>query len=700
MPTDVPTRRSIPLLTVCLLAAFTVAASAHAQEYEFVRAWGSQGTGNGQFDFPCAIAVDALDRIYVTERDSCRVQKFGSDGTYVAKWGASGGDPGEFRAPQGIAVSGTGRVYVADTNNSRIQKFSSSGGFIAEWGWYGSDDGDFHAPRGVAVDAAGRIHVTDSLQHRVQKFSSGGAFIGKWGTQGSGAGELTGPRGVATSPTGHLYVVDGGNYRVQKVTSGGAFRSKWGSQGLGDDQFKWPEDVAVDASGNVYVADQNNISKFTSGGFFLTSFGGTGSTDGYFQNPRGVALDSAGNVYVADTGNHRIQKFKPVISTPDMMTRRSSLENWSFGDIHGPASIQTLKTDVTAGDETYFLLRVQNDSAANQAFRVYGTGFGGRWAIRFFDKSKPPDGTDVTDQVIGGGGWQVGPIEPKKSRFFYARIDVPDPAYGGTSGKSVVRAVSDSNGAADAVKIVARVTGSNQPDARIRLPGETRWTGNDGWGLVDQTVPSETKAIYEISMQNDGNMDDRYRINGRGSNLHFKIRYFDALTGGNDVTVDVRSEGWETPTIKPGKVQELRLEVTPKSIADEGETQVVKVKATSVDGSGQSDYVRATTKVASTSAASCMVTGLSAAPTSAGAQLTFSLSSAASVSARILNIAGRPVKTICTGRECEAGTNTLTWNASSDQGTAVPNGTYLVQVTAVAEGGGAARALGQVSIRR
>ena len=94
------------------------------------------------------------------------------------------------------------------------------------------------------------------------------------------------------------------------------------------------------------------------------------------------------------------------------------------------------------------------------------------------------------------------------------------------------------------------------------------------------------------------------------------------------------------------------------------------------------------------------LTGLSAVPTAAGAQVTFGLSVDASVSARVLNLAGRPVRTLFVGRECEAGANTLVWNAASDAGVAVPNGTYLIEVTARAEGGGEARALGRVTVRR
>ena len=93
-----------------------------------------------------------------------------------------------------------------------------------------------------------------------------------------------------------------------------------------------------------------------------------------------------------------------------------------------------------------------------------------------------------------------------------------------------------------------------------------------------------------------------------------------------------------------------------------------------------------------------VISSLSAMPTAKGAQVTFSLSAPASVQARVLNLAGRPVKTLCTARSCEAGANTLVWNATSDAGVTVPRGTYLIEVTARTEGGGEARALVRVVV--
>jgi hypothetical protein len=94
------------------------------------------------------------------------------------------------------------------------------------------------------------------------------------------------------------------------------------------------------------------------------------------------------------------------------------------------------------------------------------------------------------------------------------------------------------------------------------------------------------------------------------------------------------------------------------------------------------------------------VTALSAAETPGGAGVYFTLSGPAQVGATVRNIAGRPVRTLCRAQDCEAGTNALLWDATSDTGLRVPSGTYVVELTASAPDGSQARALTQVRVRR
>jgi hypothetical protein len=94
------------------------------------------------------------------------------------------------------------------------------------------------------------------------------------------------------------------------------------------------------------------------------------------------------------------------------------------------------------------------------------------------------------------------------------------------------------------------------------------------------------------------------------------------------------------------------------------------------------------------------LTGLAAVPTHAGAQVTFALSCPAEVSARVLNLAGRPIRALCQSRACDAGTNTLLWDARTDAGLSAPSGAYLLEITARTDDGAQTRALTSTRLTR
>jgi hypothetical protein len=76
-----------------------------------------------------------------------------------------------------------------------------------------------------------------------------------------------------------------------------------------------------------------------------------------------------------------------------------------------------------------------------------------------------------------------------------------------------------------------------------------------------------------------------------------------------------------------------------------------------------------------------------ATPTSAGAEIAFTLSSPAEVSVSILNLAGRVVAVPVHDRPCAAGTQRLLWNGHDAAGLRVPAGRYLARIEARRSGG-------------
>ncbi len=95
------------------------------------------------------------------------------------------------------------------------------------------------------------------------------------------------------------------------------------------------------------------------------------------------------------------------------------------------------------------------------------------------------------------------------------------------------------------------------------------------------------------------------------------------------------------------------------------------------------------------------VTSMACVQTRAGtAQICFGLTADASVTAEVLNIAGRKVRLITTNQAMEAGVGTLLWDGRNANGAAVPSGMYLIRLTVHDASGTQSQAVGRVNIIR
>ncbi|MFY3739840.1 MAG: sugar lactone lactonase YvrE [Candidatus Nitrosomirales archaeon] len=156
----------------------------------------------------------------------------------------------------GVAVDSRDKVYVSDPQNNRIEKFDKNGNFITKWGSYcfiesnydgcvdpdGSGslavgDGQFLDPTGIAFDISGNVYVADADNHRIEKFDKNGNFITKWGSQCNllepwigcidpdGSGQLVLGDGqfytiidLDFNSSDVIYVTDEGNHRIEVFT--------------------------------------------------------------------------------------------------------------------------------------------------------------------------------------------------------------------------------------------------------------------------------------------------------------------------------------------------------------------------------------------------------------------------------------------------------------------------------------------------
>lgn len=105
---------------------------------------GVSGSGTDTFNGPTDLVVAPSGDVFVTDGQfNSRIVRFGSDGTYKQAWGTNGSGPGQFKVPHSIAMDSAGRLFVADRDNSRIAIFDDRGTLLHEWTQFGQPSGLF-----------------------------------------------------------------------------------------------------------------------------------------------------------------------------------------------------------------------------------------------------------------------------------------------------------------------------------------------------------------------------------------------------------------------------------------------------------------------------------------------------------------------------------------------------------------------------
>ena len=157
-----------------------------------------------EIGFPGGVTVNQRGEVVVTDGNRHCVSVFSPSGEKLRSYGKRGSGQGEFNDPCGIAVDGEENILVA---NHRIQKFTAEGQFLAAVGTEGSGPLQFFFPTDIAYNAKNRmVYVVDMGNHRVQILNSGLTFSSTFGKKGSGKGQFDSPWGIACDSTsrGHF----------------------------------------------------------------------------------------------------------------------------------------------------------------------------------------------------------------------------------------------------------------------------------------------------------------------------------------------------------------------------------------------------------------------------------------------------------------------------------------------------------------
>ena len=269
----------------------------------YLGSWGTIGRGDGEFDYPCGIAVSRDGKVFVADWGNRRIQYFSAFGRFLGKWKADARD---------IDFGPDGNLYVLSFHNG-VYCYTTNGSQLRRWGFEGSGQGGFYQPRAIACANDGKVYVADTYHSKIQYFTSGGSFVGSWGTYGEGNGAFDKPSGVAVASNGVVYVADAGNGRVQYFSPSGSFLGKFNRITEVPYHFINPYEVALGPDGKIFVGCYlSGVHYYSPDADYLGTFARHGLGEGKVVHPDGIAVSGKRVIYVTETASNikaRVQYF-------------------------------------------------------------------------------------------------------------------------------------------------------------------------------------------------------------------------------------------------------------------------------------------------------------------------------------------------------------------------------------------------------
>lgn len=138
-------------------------------------------------------------RLYIVDQGRTRIVRFDPSNESFHAWGSSGSGPGQFIESTGIAVS-KDRVFVADNGNNRVQVFDFDGKFIKEWEVAPWERYVWNYPDLYFDEEGRRLLITNPWKNEILIFDEQGSPTGK--LEVGGIEKLENPGSIAKSQRG------------------------------------------------------------------------------------------------------------------------------------------------------------------------------------------------------------------------------------------------------------------------------------------------------------------------------------------------------------------------------------------------------------------------------------------------------------------------------------------------------------------
>jgi hypothetical protein len=357
--------RTLGLLAI---AAFflTASSAAASQTHAYCKecSFGGLGAGAGQLAEPAGVAVnDETHDVYVADTGNRRVDEFDPSKPpgeqFVRAFGTEGSGPGQFETPTFIAIDNSassaskGDVYVGDKSDNLVTKFTAEGVLVKSWGDsslngpapQGQLDGSstgaaFTALAGIAVDSSGVLDVLDASSHMLSRFEQDGTFLAAFE-----APRGTNRAGLTVDGAGEFFKVNG-NGSVEELSSSGGDIGQ-----ISPEEEEGAFARGLTASGSdLYIVEAGAIQHYAlTGSGVVSEPGGATCTvapfapchasdsfgAGHLSVGAGVAVDSAsGVVFAADATTDAVDVFTPVV-LPNVLTGAATEVSQSTATLAG-----------------------------------------------------------------------------------------------------------------------------------------------------------------------------------------------------------------------------------------------------------------------------------------------------------------------------------------------------------------------------
>jgi sugar lactone lactonase YvrE len=186
-------------------------------------------TSHDLFNEPSDLTIAPNGDLYVADghiaaESNGRIVHLKKDGQFIEAWGTKGSGPGQFDNPHSIALDSKGRIFVGDRNNNRVEILSPRGAFIAEWRQFGRPSGvrilndTLYVADSESRNVPGQYGYNPGFHRGIRIGSVNDGVVRAFIPDPAPKGNASFPEGITVDKSGTIWGASIGDRQVTKFT--------------------------------------------------------------------------------------------------------------------------------------------------------------------------------------------------------------------------------------------------------------------------------------------------------------------------------------------------------------------------------------------------------------------------------------------------------------------------------------------------